>query len=179
MPAHQLKPLHPKWSTADPKPTYQDFANALPPDKLPLVTMGPWVITEYKTDELMIMRRNPYYWKVDEAGNQLPYFDEIQYRKGTSGIGRRSLHHRGRLRPHEPGKPEQLRPSHDHGAGPDAKYAITWGPELLGYAVMFNLSKDLGVQGDRDTAVRDLFRDLRFRKAMATQPTAKALHNPS
>ena len=26
-------------------------------------TMGPWVITEYKTDELMIFRRNPYYWK--------------------------------------------------------------------------------------------------------------------
>ena len=53
-----------------------------------MVTMGPWVITEYKTDELMIMRRNPYYWKVDEAGNQLPYMDEIQYRKGPSGIGR-------------------------------------------------------------------------------------------
>ena len=88
MPAHQLKPLHPKWSTANPKPTYKDFADALPPDNLPLVTMGPWVITEYKTDELMIMRRNPYYWKVDEAGNQLPYLDEIQYRKGPSGIGR-------------------------------------------------------------------------------------------
>jgi peptide/nickel transport system substrate-binding protein len=88
MPAHQLKPLHPKWSTADPKPDYKSFADALPPNNLPLVTLGPWVITEYKTDELMIMRRNPYYWKVDEAGNQLPYFDEIQYRKGPSGIGR-------------------------------------------------------------------------------------------
>ena len=37
--------------------------------------MGPWVITEYKTDELMIMRRNPYYWKVDTEGHQLPYID--------------------------------------------------------------------------------------------------------
>ena len=64
------------------------YANALAPDHLPLVTLGPFVITEYKTDELMIMRRNPYYWKVDEAGNQLPYLDEIQYRKGPSGIGR-------------------------------------------------------------------------------------------
>jgi ABC-type transport system substrate-binding protein len=35
----------------------------------------------------MIMRRNPYYWKVDEAGNQLPYMDEIQYVKGPSAPG--------------------------------------------------------------------------------------------
>ncbi len=60
----------------------------MPPDKLPIATMGPWVPTEYKTDELLIMRRNPYYWKVDENGKQLPYLDEVQYRKGPSGIGR-------------------------------------------------------------------------------------------
>src|SRR5690606_8834993 len=88
MPAHQLKPLHPQWSEADPAPTYVDFANALTPLTLPRVTMGPWVLTEYQTDELMIMRRNPYYWTGDEAGNQLPYIDEIQYRKGPTGIGR-------------------------------------------------------------------------------------------
>ncbi len=88
MPKHQLASHHPKFSEADPAPSYQDFADFPAPEDLPLVTMGPWVITEYKTDELMIMRRNPYYWKVDEDGNQLPYFDEIQYRKGPSGIGR-------------------------------------------------------------------------------------------
>ncbi|HVO42997.1 MAG TPA: ABC transporter substrate-binding protein, partial [Aggregatilineales bacterium] len=55
-PAHILKPLHPKWSEANPKPSYKDFTNALAPDHLPLVTMGPWVVTEYKTDELMVMR---------------------------------------------------------------------------------------------------------------------------
>jgi hypothetical protein len=31
------------------------------------------VATEYKTDEIMIMRRNPYYWKVDTAGNLTIY----------------------------------------------------------------------------------------------------------
>ena len=25
----------------------------------------------------IIFRRNPYYWKVDPAGNQLPYFDRV------------------------------------------------------------------------------------------------------
>jgi peptide/nickel transport system substrate-binding protein len=31
MPAHQLKPLHPQWSEADPKPTYAEFKDILPP----------------------------------------------------------------------------------------------------------------------------------------------------
>ena len=26
-----------------------------------------------------MLRRNPYYWKVDETGQQLPYLDEIQF----------------------------------------------------------------------------------------------------
>jgi peptide/nickel transport system substrate-binding protein len=26
----------------------------------------------------MVMRRNPYYWKVDPAGNQLPYIDQVR-----------------------------------------------------------------------------------------------------
>jgi len=167
MPAHQLEPLHPKWSTADPKPTYQDFANALPPDKLPLVTMGPWVVTEYKTDELMIMRRNPYYWKVDEDGNQLPYFDEIQYRKGPSGIGRDLCTIAGDCDHTNLENPSSFVEAMTKAQDPSAKYAINWGPELLGYAVMFNYSTDVGVQGDRDTAVRQLLRDKRFRQALA------------
>jgi len=167
MPAHQLKPLQPKWSTANPKPSYQDFANALPPNKLPIVTMGPWVITEYKTDELMIMRRNPYYWKVDEAGNQLPYFDEVQYRKGPTGIGRDLCTIAGDCDHTNLENPSSFVEAMTKAADPSAKYAISWGPELLGYAVMFNYALTLGIQNDRDTAVRNLFRDLRFRQAMA------------
>lgn len=167
MPAHQLKSLHPKWSTANPKPTYSDFANALPPDKLPMVTMGPWTVTEYKTDELMIMRRNPYYWKVDEDGNQLPYMDEIQYRKGTSGIGRDLCTIAGDCDHTNLENPSSFVESMTKAESPDAKYSISWGPELLGYDVQFNLSADLGTKDDRDKAVRELSRDLRFRKALS------------
>jgi len=167
MPAHQLKPLHPKWSEASPKPSYKDFANALAPDHLPLVTLGPWVITEYKTDELMIMRRNPYYWKVDEDGNQLPYLDEIQYRKGPSGIGRDLCTIAGDCDHTNLENPSSFVESMTKAQSPDAKYSISWGPELLGYNIMFNYSMDVGVKDDRDKAVRTLFRDLRFRQALA------------
>ncbi len=166
-PAHILKPLHPKYSTANPLPSYKDFANALAPDHLPLVTLGPFVITEYKTDELMIMRRNPYYWKVDEAGNQLPYLDEVQYRKGPSGIGRDLCTIAGDCDHMNLENPSSYVTAMTKAQDPSAKFTVTWGPELLGYDIQFNLSLSLGVQNDRDTAVRNLMRDVRFRQAMA------------
>jgi len=39
-------------------------------------TLRPYVLKE-KTPGYMIAERNPYYWKVDSAGNQLPYVDEL------------------------------------------------------------------------------------------------------
>ena len=167
MPAHQLKALHPKWSTATPKPDYKSFADALPPNKLPLVTMGPWVITEYKTDELMIMRRNPYYWKVDEAGILLPYFDEVQYRKGPSGIGRDLCTIAGDCDHMNLENPSTFVQAMTTAQEPTAKYNVSWGPETLGYYVQFNLSADFGVKTDSDKALRELFRDLRFRQALS------------
>jgi peptide/nickel transport system substrate-binding protein len=166
-PAHILKSQHPKWSTADPKPTYKDFENALAPDTLPLVTLGPWAATEYKTDELLILRRNPYYWKVDEAGNQLPYMDEIQYRKGPSGTGRDLCTMSGDCDHMNLENPSTFVEAMKAAASPDAKYQITWGPETLGYYIRFNFSVDVGAQDDRDKAVRQLFRDLRFRQALS------------
>ena len=35
-----------------------------------------------KDSELCILERNPYYWKVDAEGNQLPYFDNIYLKSG-------------------------------------------------------------------------------------------------
>ena len=45
--------------------------------------MGAWVPVEYRPDDIVVLRRNPYYWKVDEAGNQLPYLNEMHYRLST------------------------------------------------------------------------------------------------
>jgi peptide/nickel transport system substrate-binding protein len=166
-PAHILKPLHPKWSKANPKPTYQDFANALPPEKTPVVGLGPWIITEYKTDQLMLMRRNPYFWKVDENGNQLPYFDEIQYTKGTSGVGRDLCTIAGDCDHMNLENPSTFVQAMTEAQKPNATFNVNWGPETLGFGVMFNFSLDMGVQNDHDKAVRLLLRDTRFRQALS------------
>ncbi len=166
-PKHALAEFHPNYSTKDPKPTYKDFENALPADKLPIPTMGPWVPTEYKTDELMILRRNPYFWKVDEKGQQLPYFDEIQYKKGPSGIGRDLCTMAGDCDHTNLENPSSYINAMAKAQEPDAKFSIVWGPELLSYGVEFNYAETLGTANDRDRAVRQLNRNLKFRKALS------------
>jgi peptide/nickel transport system substrate-binding protein len=43
-----------------------------------LPTLGAWILKEpMGTGTTMKLERNPYYWKVDTAGNQLPYIDTI------------------------------------------------------------------------------------------------------
>jgi peptide/nickel transport system substrate-binding protein len=41
--------------------------------------LGPWHIVENPEDGLYLWERNPYYWKVDQASNQLPYIDTLRY----------------------------------------------------------------------------------------------------
>ena len=56
-------------STADPR-----YDPAFP-------IIGPYVITvgPQQTTTALLYERNPYYWKVDTAGNQLPYIDFQEY----------------------------------------------------------------------------------------------------
>ena len=48
-----------------------------PQQDLEQPTQHPWILTE-RTNTGKRYVRNPYYWKVDPAGNQLPYVDHIQ-----------------------------------------------------------------------------------------------------
>ena len=41
-------------------------------------TLAPWLNQNPKTAPVQIAVRNPYYWKVDPEGNQLPYIDRVE-----------------------------------------------------------------------------------------------------
>jgi peptide/nickel transport system substrate-binding protein len=41
--------------------------------------LSPWMIVERPSEGLYLLERNPYYWKVDLEGNQLPYIDTMRY----------------------------------------------------------------------------------------------------
>ena len=49
----------------------------LNPDK---PSIGPFLMRGSTSSELFLMERNPYFFAVDEAGNQLPYIDQVQHR---------------------------------------------------------------------------------------------------
>jgi ABC-type transport system substrate-binding protein len=42
-----------------------------------MVGSGPYRFIEYKVDQQVVLERNPYYWKIDKNGTQLPYLDEF------------------------------------------------------------------------------------------------------
>lgn len=44
----------------------------------PFPTLDPWVMTEDLGNGNMRLERNPYYYMVDQEGNQLPYIDNLQ-----------------------------------------------------------------------------------------------------
>ena len=40
--------------------------------------LGPFMVTEQKAGEYVLLRRNPHYWKKDSAGHALPYLDAVR-----------------------------------------------------------------------------------------------------
>ena len=87
-PAHYLKQFLPKYSSVDEVQRKAKAANfdswvsyfrnrtnwALNPE---LPVLGPWKTVSPINTPTWAMERNPYYWAVDTAGNQLPYMDRI------------------------------------------------------------------------------------------------------
>lgn len=49
-------------------------------------TLRPWNITNALTEQTLLFERNPYYWKVDDQGRQLPYVDRIEYVTMDQGL---------------------------------------------------------------------------------------------
>jgi peptide/nickel transport system substrate-binding protein len=41
--------------------------------------LGPFRFKEHVPGERIVLERNPFYWKVDRAGNQLPYLDRVVF----------------------------------------------------------------------------------------------------
>ena len=164
LPAHLLKPQHPKYS----KNTYEQYQNAFPPDFLNFPVMGAWVPVEYRPDDIVVLRRNPYYWKVDEAGNQLPYLDELEYKLSTwadrdvqavAGTGDFSNLEQA----------ESYVEALKRSADPSAPARLAFGARTIGYSIYPNLSGNgWGEPDARAQAVRELNRNLDFRLAVTS-----------
>jgi peptide/nickel transport system substrate-binding protein len=170
-PAHMLQPQHPKYS----KNTYEQYKNAFPPDYMNFPVMGAWVPVEYRPDDIIVLRRNPYYWKVDEKGNQLPYLDEVHYKLST-WADRDVQAVAGSADLSNLEQPENFVSSLKRAAEPNAPARLAFGPRLIGYNLMMNFSGNgWGDPDEREQAVRELNRNEHFRKAVTMAMDRKKL----
>lgn len=161
-PAHILKTKHPKYAST----TYEQYKNGFPPEYMNMPVMGAWVPVEFRPDDIVVLRRNPYYWKVDEAGNQLPYVNEMHYKLST-WADRDVQTVAGSADFSNLEQPENFVESLKRAAQKDAPARLAFGPRLIGYNLDMNFSANgWGEPDARAQAVRELNRDLHFRKAV-------------
>jgi peptide/nickel transport system substrate-binding protein len=80
MPKHRLAHLHPRYN---PQATYETFRDSTTNAQKVLnpgfPRLSAWVPVEWHRGQRVLYRRNPYYYKVDTAGNQLPYADFLEF----------------------------------------------------------------------------------------------------
>jgi peptide/nickel transport system substrate-binding protein len=161
-PAHMLKPLYPPNS----KKTYEEYKNAFPASYLNFPVMGAWVPVAYRENDIIVLRRNPYYWKVDEAGHQLPYLNELHYKLSTwADRDVQAVAGSGDFSNLE--QPENFVESLKRAAQPDAPARLAFGPRIIAYSLFFNMSANgWGEPDARGQALRELARNEHFRKAV-------------
>ncbi|MDE8758542.1 MULTISPECIES: ABC transporter substrate-binding protein [Rhizobium] len=170
-PSHILKPQHPKYS----KNTYDQFKNAFPPEYMNMPVMGAWVPVEYRSDDIIVLRRNPYYWKVDEKGNQLPYLNELHYKLST-WADRDVQAVAGSADFSNLEQPENFVASLKRAAEKTAPARLAFGPRLIGYNLRMNFSANgWGNPDERGQAIRELNRNEDFRKAVTMALDRKAI----
>jgi peptide/nickel transport system substrate-binding protein len=127
-----------------------------PPD---YPTLSPWQVADAPATGHVILQRNPYYWKVDSEGNQLPYIDRIHSQYVGNPVARTLKYIAGEV---------------DFASNPlenvpvllsnqiRGKYSVRMWVENQGTRVTYFLN-----QTYPDPQLRELFRDRRFRIALS------------
>ena len=125
--------------------------------------LNAWVVKTPFEDSptLTVYERNPYYWKVDQVGNQLPYIDEVAISITTTAETLNLKTMAGdfdfQMRYLNPANFTLFYDNQERG-----DYRILEWPTGIGSdaALFFN-------QSTPDLAQRELFQDLRFRQALS------------
>ena len=172
-PAHYLKQFHPRY--ADPEELQakveeaqqRNWAslhnrkdNLYKNDNIELPTLQPWFNTTRAPSERFVLKRNPYFHRVDPQGRQLPYIDEVVVQIAASsiipaktGTGDSDLQARYIRFDNYTFLKE---------AEQDESFRVSLWQTALGARLA--LYPNLNV---KDPAYRALFRDVRFRRALS------------
>ena len=121
-------------------------------------TLRPWNNTSALTDQTLVFERNPYYWKVDKDGRQLPYIDKFEFVNMDSGLYAQ----------------EKIAGNLDITRFDSADFPIYKASEAIGnYTVMTDVSPNWSAaslslnQAYKDEQYRNLFANIDFRHALS------------
>lgn len=161
-PSHILKDLHPTYNAGT---TYEAYTTSQPSDVVSPVVLGAWVPVIHKPDELVVMRRNPFYFKVDEKGQQLPYYNEMHFRLSTWGDRTvQTVAGTGDFSNME--DPANYVESAKQSQTADSPVKVQFGPRVLAWRIDLNFDVD-GAEDEYGRTLRTLFREKDFRIAMS------------
>lgn len=168
-PRHYLSQFHPNYAEMESIEagmkeggfdTWTDYFTQMAgnsnPDK---PTIGAWMPEDWPPQPLELHKRNPYYWKVDSAGNQLPYIGEIWSTRTADREATILKTIAGELDFSRTGSIDLALLS-DNKASGNYRFAYAdWMPNAFGN-IMFNFTTG-------DEVKRELYNDVRFRRALS------------
>lgn len=129
------------------------------------VWTGPFVPTSYTPGERATYSRNPYFgeWNVDEAGNPLPYLDQLQYSIVEDGDAELNLYIAGELDMFGPRNLDDIGVilSAVEAGDISAEVLESYSPVASSQFIVFNWNLS------SDPFREELFREKRFRQAMS------------
>lgn len=162
LPEHYFKQYDPRHND---DMTWGDFNDHWPrglvsEDWVGVPQLSPWVITEVIPGQRAVATRNPYYFKVDPEGNQLPYIDKVVFKQTDSPANIPTMAKAGEI---------DLQARHVF----FGDYSFYKQNEEQGnYTTKILTNTSLGPTihlnfGAQDKALRELFRNKKFRMALS------------
>ena len=171
-PAHYLSQFHPNYvdnsdQLADDAgfDTWVDYFSTISEGSIAqtnpdLPQLRAWVLESVDSSNSKVYTRNPYFWKVDEAGNQLPYVDQYERTVVESqeiGFARSIT---GEFNLATINLPDILLAVAEQERGGFRVYLTPHNAVADGFAFGFNYTLP-------DPELREIFNDLRFRQAIS------------
>lgn len=161
-----LAPRH-KWEDEWRAGTFdQALGITTPPEDV--VSLGPYRLKEYSTNQRVLLERNPYYWKVDTKGQRLPYIDRVVLQIVPDLNAMLARFQSGETDMMSQVRPEEVELLRRDEAARDFKvYDLGPGFNVLYIAVNQNTGRSAAGKPYVDPAKSAWFTDVKFRKALS------------
>ncbi|MEM8625071.1 MAG: ABC transporter substrate-binding protein [Pseudomonadota bacterium] len=168
-PMEVLKPLMKKKKAQNWAALFNRYDNQYKFDNPALPVLQPWVNTSKKNSTRYTLKRNPFYHRVDTNGRQLPYVDMVEMEIAASGlVAAKST--RGEADMQSRGLSFADAPVLKQGAKDHEFDVSLW---RSGAASEIALYPNLNYA---DPVWRDVFQDVRFRRALSLAISRKAIN---